>query len=60
MTCPICKKETSQKYRPFCCKRCADIDLGKWFNEEYASPAEEIEPEEAEELAQFLTQKPLQ
>jgi len=59
MTCPICKKETSAKYRPFCSKRCADIDLGKWFNEDYASPAEEIDPEEAEALVQFHTQKPL-
>jgi len=60
MTCPICKKETDEKYRPFCSKRCADVDLGKWFNGSYASAAEEIEPEEAEELARFLEQKPLQ
>jgi len=33
--CPQCNKETQQKYRPFCSKRCADLDLGKWFNEEY-------------------------
>lgn len=34
--CPICGKLTdSAKYRPFCSKRCADIDLGMWFNESY-------------------------
>jgi len=33
--CPQCGKETQQKTRPFCSKRCADLDLGKWFNEEY-------------------------
>ena len=57
MTCPICKKESVEKYRPFCSKRCADIDLGKWFSGSYASPAEEIEPEQAEELAKILTIK---
>ena len=29
--CPICGKATDEAYRPFCSKRCADIDLGKWF-----------------------------
>ena len=60
MNCPICKKPTAPKFRPFCSKRCADIDLGKWLNGSYATPAEEIEPEEAGELVKFLEQKPLQ
>ncbi len=59
MTCPICKKETAKKYRPFCSKRCADVDLGKWFNGSYASAAEEIEPEEAEALAKIIEEKRL-
>ena len=25
--------------RPFCSKRCADIDLGRWFQGAYAIPA---------------------
>ncbi len=58
MSCPICKKETVSQYRPFCSKRCADIDLGKWFNGSYTSPAEEIAPEEAEALARILEEKP--
>ena len=41
MTCPICRKETDPKYRPFCSKRCADIDLGRWLTGGYAIPAEE-------------------
>ncbi len=40
--CPICKKPGEQKFRPFCSKRCADIDLGRWFNERYTVPA--VEP----------------
>ena len=31
MTCPICKKTTSETDRPFCSSRCKDIDLGKWL-----------------------------
>lgn len=34
--CPICSKLTNnQEYRPFCSKRCSDIDLGNWFGEKY-------------------------
>lgn len=39
MSCPICKKESDAKYRPFCSKRCADVDLAKWLNGSYAIPA---------------------
>ncbi|MDI3337058.1 DNA gyrase inhibitor YacG [Defluviimonas aestuarii] len=49
MTCPICQKETDANYRPFCSKRCADVDLGRWLNGSYAIPAaEEDLPEEAD------------
>ncbi len=40
MSCPICAKESDAKYRPFCCKNCADIDLGRWFNGTYTAPAD--------------------
>ena len=39
--CPMCKKSTVEKFKPFCSARCADVDLGRWFNESYAAPAEE-------------------
>lgn len=40
--CPICSKDAAElKYRPFCGKRCADIDLGRWLKESYRVPAEE-------------------
>lgn len=41
MTCPICKKPTDQKYRPFCSRRCADEDLGHWLRGDYAIPTDE-------------------
>lgn len=43
MTCPICHKDTDPKYRPFCSRRCADIDLGRWLTESYVIPADETE-----------------
>ena len=45
MTCPICAKQTDPKYRPFCSKRCADVDLGKWLTGRYVIPGD-VEPEE--------------
>jgi len=51
MRCPICKKEiTDTKYKPFCCKRCADIDLGNWFNEKYRMEAVKIDEEDLKQL----------
>jgi endogenous inhibitor of DNA gyrase (YacG/DUF329 family) len=38
MACPICEKDPDSKYRPFCSKRCADVDLGKWLTEGYSIP----------------------
>ena len=39
--CPICGKPADAKYRPFCGKRCADIDLGRWLKGGYRVPTEE-------------------
>lgn len=40
--CPICRKAPpAPRYRPFCSRRCADIDLQGWFSGRYAVPAEE-------------------
>jgi endogenous inhibitor of DNA gyrase (YacG/DUF329 family) len=41
--CPICSKPTEAEYRPFCSRRCADVDLQRWFTGGYAIPAEEPE-----------------
>ncbi len=43
MNCPICKKPAAPKYRPFCSRRCADVDLGRWLNGSYAIPADDPE-----------------
>ena len=43
--CPVCGEPRKPKYRPFCSRRCADIDLGRWFTGAYAIPTEEIPDE---------------
>ena len=39
--CPMCGKPTAPPHRPFCSKRCADIDLGRWLKESYRVPTDE-------------------
>jgi len=46
--CPMCKKRATLDYRPFCSKRCADLDLAKWIGGSYAIPAEETDLSEAD------------
>ncbi len=45
--CVICGKPQTEQYKPFCSKRCADVDLNRWFSGGYAIPAvEEDEPDD--------------
>lgn len=46
MSCPICQKPSEPRYRPFCSKRCADVDLARWLRGAYVIPAENVEEEE--------------
>ena len=41
--CPTCGKMPVQQFRPFCSKRCADVDLHRWLTGGYAMPVEEAE-----------------
>ena len=45
--CPICRAPADMEFRPFCSKRCADIDLGRWFGGSYSVPA--VEPPDGED-----------
>jgi len=48
--CPICGKAAEQRFRPFCSRRCADVDLNRWLSGAYAVPAvEEDDPDEEPE-----------
>jgi len=39
--CPSCGKPSVLAYNPFCSKRCADVDLGKWLTGGYRLETEE-------------------
>jgi len=56
MNCPICKKPTDTQYRPFCSRRCADVDLGRWFNEYYSIPQDLTEVDPADDADDYRTQ----
>jgi endogenous inhibitor of DNA gyrase (YacG/DUF329 family) len=44
--CPVCGKPAEPRTRPFCSRRCADIDLGRWLTGQYRIPGP---PEDADE-----------
>lgn len=46
--CPICGKPTEPKLRPFCSRRCADVDLNRWLGGAYRVETQEIPTEEDE------------
>ena len=43
--CPICGKPASEATRPFCSKRCRDVDLNRWLSGAYVVPAAEDDGE---------------
>ena len=46
--CPICGKPSINEYRPFCSKRCADVDLHRWLKGVYVIPGKVDEDEDGE------------
>jgi endogenous inhibitor of DNA gyrase (YacG/DUF329 family) len=43
--CPICAKPAAEPFKPFCSRRCADIDLGRWLKGGYAIPGPAVGPQ---------------
>ena len=39
--CPMCGKPARRETRPFCSRRCADLDLGNWLGGSYRIPTNE-------------------
>ncbi|HVB16426.1 MAG TPA: DNA gyrase inhibitor YacG [Stellaceae bacterium] len=39
--CPNCGKPATPQHRPFCSRRCAQLDLGRWLNGNYRVETEE-------------------
>lgn len=46
--CPICGKPADPAFKPFCSKRCADVDLNRWLSGVYAMPVQDDEDEDGE------------
>jgi uncharacterized protein len=44
--CPTCGKPAEEVFVPFCSKRCANVDLHRWFSGAYAVPVTEDEEED--------------
>jgi hypothetical protein len=44
--CPICGKPVVAAFRPFCSRRCNDVDLNRWLSGVYAVPVTEDEEED--------------
>ncbi|MES1203920.1 MAG: DNA gyrase inhibitor YacG [Pseudomonadota bacterium] len=49
MACPICNKPGDPEYRPFCSKRCADVDLHRWLTGSYVMPGEALSEDDEED-----------
>lgn len=39
--CAVCGQPVQPRFRPFCSKRCADVDLHRWLGGTYRVPTEE-------------------
>jgi hypothetical protein len=48
-SCPICGAPTGKPWRPFCSRRCANVDLNRWLKGAYAVPV--VEPDEDDDEA---------
>lgn len=44
--CPICGRPAQEAARPFCSRRCAQVDLGRWMTGSYTIPAGPADDEE--------------
>ena len=49
--CPLCGKPRAAAFKPFCSKRCADIDLNRWLSGVYAVPVKDDEDEDGTRVA---------
>lgn len=45
MTCPVCRNATAGEFRPFCSRRCADLDLARWLRGNYRLATDEVPPD---------------
>lgn len=48
--CDICGKPAVEEYRPFCSKRCADLDLHRWLSGRYVIEGRDEDEGEARDV----------
>jgi len=53
--CANCDKPVVEAYRPFCSKRCADVDLNRWLGGQYSIPA--VEPPDEWDMAAAMSEQ---
>ncbi|MEM7567482.1 MAG: DNA gyrase inhibitor YacG [Pseudomonadota bacterium] len=56
--CPICGKPASTEYKPFCSRRCADVDLNRWLSGSYAIPVTEEDDEDGDQAFPASPEEP--
>ncbi|PIO97016.1 DNA gyrase inhibitor YacG [Pleomorphomonas carboxyditropha] len=53
--CPVCGAPTDPAFKPFCSKRCKDVDLNRWLKGAYSIPVVEDDdlpaPDEGDDRA---------
>ncbi len=51
MSCPTCQNPSDAAFSPFCSKLCKNMDLLRWFKEDYRIPTSEpLTPEDETDL----------
>lgn len=50
--CPTCGGPAAERFRPFCSKRCADLDLARWLKGLYVVPGAPATDDDAEDPAE--------
>jgi len=56
--CPICGKPRVAEFKPFCSRRCANVDLNRWLTGSYAVPVVEDEDEDGMQESPAPEDKP--
>jgi len=53
--CPICTAPAELAFRPFCSRRCADVDLSRWLRGAYAVPGHADTDEDGDDASVAAT-----
>ena len=40
--CPLCGRPAADQFSPFCSRRCAQVDLGRWMSGNYVIAGESV------------------